>query len=83
MNIWKKILPIYFLLLPITGYSQNNCRDLPNSYHSYTEAINKVKNAKFRYVDNFNTSRSSFINSAQYYSCDGNYRLYDNWIKEY
>jgi hypothetical protein len=71
MEIWKKTLLIYFLILPITGYSQSNCKDLPKTFYSYAEAISKVKSAKFSFVDNLNTSRSSFINSAHYYSCDG------------
>jgi hypothetical protein len=71
MVLCKKILLIYFLLFPILGFTQNNCKDLPKTFYSYSEAINKVRNAKFSYVDNINTSQSSFITGASYYSCDG------------
>lgn len=71
MILSKRILLLYFLLLPISGFTQNNCRDLPKTYNSYTEAISKVKSAKFSFVDNVNTSSSSFITGASYYSCDG------------
>jgi len=67
----RKILLFYFLLFPISGFTQNNCKDLPKTFYSYNEAINKVKNANFSFIDNVNTSRISFINSAYYYSCDG------------
>ena len=71
MVLCKKILLIYFLLFPILGFTQNNCKDLPKTFYSYTEAISKVKSSKFTFVDNINTSNSSFINNAYYYSCDG------------
>ncbi len=71
MILCKKIFLFYFLLFPISGFTQNNCKDLPKTFYSYNEAINKVKNANFSFIDNVNTSRSSFINSAYYYSCDG------------
>lgn len=71
MELWKKILLIYFLILPIAGYSQSNCKDLPKTFYSYAEALSKVRSAKFSFVDNVNTSSSSFINNANYYSCDG------------
>ena len=67
----RKILLFYFLLFPISGYTQYPCKDLPKTFYSYNEAINKVKTSKFSFVDNVNTSNSSFINSAHYYSCDG------------
>jgi hypothetical protein len=71
MLFLKKTLLLYFLVIPLLGYSQNNCKDLPKTFYSYNEAINKVKTSKFSFVDNVNTSNSSFINSAYYYSCDG------------
>jgi hypothetical protein len=67
----RKILLFYFLLFPISGFTQNNCKDLPKTFYSYNEAIDKVKTSKFSYVDNTNTAGSSFISSAKYYSCDG------------
>ena len=71
MILCKKIFLIFFLLFPISGFTQNNCKDLPKTFYSYDEAITKVRNAKFSYVDNINTASSSFINSAFFYSCDG------------
>jgi hypothetical protein len=71
MVLCKKILLIYFLLFPILGFTQNNCKDLPKTFYSYNEAIDKVKTSKFSYVDNINTTTSSFITGVSYYSCDG------------
>jgi hypothetical protein len=69
----RKILLFYFLLFPISGFTQSNCKDLPKTFYSYNEAINKVRNAKFSYVDNVNTASSSFITGASYFSCDGQF----------
>ena len=71
MISYRIVILFYFLLFPISGFTQNNCKDLPKTFYSYNEAINKVKNANFSFIDNVNTSRSSFINNAYYYSCDG------------
>jgi hypothetical protein len=53
------------------GFSQTDCNSLPVTYSSYSQALSSVKGAKFNFTDNANTSRSSFITSARYYSCDG------------
>ncbi len=68
-----KTLAFYLLLLPISGYTQTDCKNLPEAFASYGQAITKVKNASFIYTDNVNTARSSFVNGASYYSCDGQY----------
>lgn len=71
MDLCKKIFLICYLLFPISGFTQNNCKDLPKTFYSYNQAITKVGNAKFSYIDNLITSRSSFVTGARYFSCDG------------
>ncbi len=73
MRFTHRLILIFFCFIPILGYSQTNCKDLPKTFYSYNEAIDKVRNAKYSYVDNVNTARSSFVNGASYYSCDGQY----------
>lgn len=51
--------------------SQTNCNQLPKSYSSYDAAISAVKSAKFKVQETLNTSKSSWIRGASYYSCDG------------
>lgn len=65
------ILLLSLLLIPFLGCSQSNCNSLPKRFNSYSDAVYQLKNAHFSYVDNVNTSRSSFVTSANYYSCDG------------
>ena len=67
----KKLLFILLLYIPITGCTQTDCANLSKSFSSYDQAIYEVKNAKFKIADHVNTSRSSFITGASYYSCDG------------
>ncbi len=48
-----------------------DCEDVPNFFSSYQQAYNIVVNANFNYSDYINTWKSSWIESAEYYSCDG------------
>lgn len=48
-----------------------NCKDLPTSFNSYGQATSLVKTSKFLLKETANTSNSSWIKSAAYYSCDG------------
>lgn len=47
------------------------CGDLPNSFSSYSVAVSLVRAATFPIEQSANTSRSSWIDGAEYYSCDG------------
>jgi hypothetical protein len=67
------VLNAFFVFL-LAGFNschaQNSCDNLPVTYKSYTEALKLVRGAKFKFSDSYNTSKSSFITSAHYYSCD-------------
>ena len=65
-TLWAAI----FLSLSICSCHSQNCNTLPSYFHSYKEAISKIKSGSFRFTDEANTSRSSWITSAKYYSCD-------------
>jgi hypothetical protein len=56
---------------PSTYKFDLRCKDLPASFKSYTEAISKIKEAKFKIKESANTSGSSWVTSANFYSCDG------------
>jgi len=66
-----KIAIVCLFIASITGFAQNNCVKLPTTFKSYSEAINTVKLAKFKIIETANTSKSSWVKSATYYSCDG------------
>ncbi|MDI5886536.1 KTSC domain-containing protein [Flavobacterium yafengii] len=60
---------ILFLLFVLSSCSQN-CKELPGSYKNHEEAITIVLSTNFKYTNNCDVSESSFITSADYYSCD-------------
>jgi hypothetical protein len=49
----------------------NSCDDLPTSFASYTEAMDRIRSASFRMAEEQNTDESSWVRGAEYYSCDG------------
>lgn len=51
---------------------KTNCDQIPTKFTSYKEASIKIKKSKFKVTDNVNTSNSSWISKASYYSCNGN-----------
>ena len=66
-----KALIISILLTAMLSCRSQDCNKLPQHFSSYKEAISQVKNGAFKFKDEANTSRSSWIASAKYYSCDG------------
>ena len=49
----------------------NNCANLPTSFSSYTEALERIRSASFRIAEEQNTDESSWVRGAEFYSCDG------------
>lgn len=66
-----KIVLVCLFIASITGFAQTNCVKLPSAYKSYSQAINSVKRANFKITETASTSKSSWVKSATYYSCDG------------
>lgn len=58
------------LLLGLGCYAQN-CKDIPSSFASYTQAEKTIRRTEFVYVDQISIPESSWIKGATYYSCDG------------
>jgi KTSC domain len=58
------------LLLFVLSSCGHNCNELPSSYKSYEEAKTIVSSISFKFTDDCDVSESSFITSANYYSCD-------------
>jgi hypothetical protein len=57
----------------IVSYEVNDCNSLQTNFSSYSEAINIIESTKFTLTDNVNTSHSSWIRGATFYSCDENF----------
>ncbi|MCX6198463.1 MAG: KTSC domain-containing protein [Bacteroidetes bacterium] len=47
-----------------------NCNSLPATFTSYNAAVTAVESADFSFTDKANTSKSSWIRAARYYSCN-------------
>ncbi len=47
-----------------------SCNSLPSSFASYDAAVSAVESADFEFTDNANTSKSSWIRAARFYSCN-------------
>ena len=47
-----------------------SCTDLPTNFTSYQKAVSEIKSANFTIEDNLDTSRSSIIRNAFFYSCN-------------
>lgn len=64
--IW--LLCLQTLFFYCTG---QDCSQMPSHFPSYDAATSFVKKAHFKFKDEVNTSKSSWIRSASFYSCDG------------
>lgn len=61
----------FSLIIIICSCSGTDCDQLPKSYSSYNDAEKIIKKADFKIEEKVNTSKSSWVRGAQYYSCDG------------
>lgn len=67
----SKLLSIICFIF-LTGCAQSqSCASLPSSFISYSQAIEKIKSSTFRIRESTDVSASSWITSADYYSCEG------------
>ena len=75
---------LFMVVISVSCLGQD-CGQMPRHFNSYGAAIAFVKKAQFRFSDDINTSRSSWIRSASYYSCDGitGYFIFTTDTKEY
>lgn len=62
------ILLISGFFCPING---QDCNKIPSVFSSYEQAKQIVQSATFKIKDNIDTTKSSWIRGASFYSCDG------------
>ena len=67
----QKIIIICLSSLIVVSCNSRDCNKLPVNFTSYSQAINLVRNSSFKIEEAANTSNSSWITSAKFYSCDG------------
>lgn len=67
----RKSVQVIILLFLLNSCLAQNCTELPNKFSTYEEAASKISKASFKISESVNTSKSSWIRSAKYRSCDG------------
>lgn len=80
-----KLIIIFLSCCIILSCNSQDCNKLPDNFTSYTQAINLVKSSSFKIKETTNTSNSSWVKSAKFYSCDGRtgYFIYATKDHEY
>jgi hypothetical protein len=68
----KLTLIVLIISFTVSSCNSQDCKELPSSFDSYKHALSEVKSTDFKLEDSVNTSRSSVIESANFFSCDGN-----------
>lgn len=69
MNKAFKHFFLIFGLFLISCNSQN-CKELEDNFISYEQAKKSIESTSFTFTDKCDTSKSSWILEAKYYSCD-------------
>lgn len=64
-------LSVILFLLHFSVCSGFDCDKLPKHYSSYQSAVAKIKGTHFKIQESVNTSKSSWIRGASFFSCDG------------
>lgn len=84
--MYKIITALFMIALFISsGCHHLDCNQLPESYTSYQQAMETIRSAHFHYRESADTSKSSWIRAASFYSCDGitGYFIFKTDKKEY
>ncbi len=69
MKYIKQLLIVSITLLSLSCNSQE-CSELNKDFTSYEQAKKSINSTNFTFSDKCNTSKSSWILGAEYYSCD-------------
>lgn len=76
MNRFLLTLSICSALIISSCRRKGNCDKLPTQFSSYDQAVSKIESSDFKIKEEANTSKSSWIRGASFYSCDGNTGFY-------
>jgi uncharacterized protein with PQ loop repeat len=67
----RNIILMLFIQLALHSCNGQDCQQIPVHFDTYKQAILFIKVTTFKVKDAANTSISSWIRSASYYSCNG------------
>lgn len=66
----NKISKIFLLLILIGSCKSKNCSQVPNSFSNFNSALSEINKSNFEIEDKVNTSKSSWVKGASFFSCD-------------
>lgn len=69
LSLMKNICLVLSLLFFCSCTGQP-CEKLQENFTSYNEAKSKIEKAYFNFTDKVNTSKSSWVTNAKFYSCN-------------
>lgn len=69
-NTIFSVIAFYLITSIPSSCNAQDCQQLPTKFTSYDQAIKKVQASNFEKIESVNTSKSSWIRGATYYSCD-------------
>lgn len=70
MNKNVKIYLLFFSFAFTFSCNGQNCKEITTEFDSYQSALDVIKSSEFKISDNCDTSKSSWIYNAEYFSCD-------------
>lgn len=65
-----RLVFVLVCLLIVKVSVAQDCKNIPKSFTSYQNAINTVKSSDFSIVEHCDTSKSSWVRGASFYSCN-------------
>ncbi len=72
----NKIIALSSFVILLGSCKDIDCDQLPKSYSNYDDAVKIIKASHFKIQEVVNTSQSSWVRGASYYSCDGNFGFF-------
>jgi len=70
MNKLLKIYILFFSFAFTISCNGQNCNEINTEFDSYQSALEIIKSSEFKISDKCDTSKSSWIYNAEYFSCD-------------
>jgi len=64
------LIALFISVLLSTSCSGQDCSLINNDFDTYQNALKIIKSSDFKFSDDCNTSKSSWINDAEFFSCD-------------
>ena len=65
----KKML-FFLILISFISCSSQSCDDIPSTFTTYKEVKSMIDETDFSFEDSVDTSKSSWIRNAKFYSCN-------------